>query len=176
MSKPVVIRAAVPVRRCVLAALGLVQAFGIVGCVKTTESAPAEVQVTQTCGKFSFVVANKSEASKARSAFYAANIRFEGVDFADDRFTGSSNFYLGGQRFVLDGLDHYLKRAGDPPLTLEIRASSTVVNMPSRQSVPCTSANDAVDFDNMKAAISEIWKVHVELESLEYGRQRVGAK
>ena len=176
MSKSVVTRIAVPVHKGVLAALGFVQAFGMAGCGKIADSAPAEVQVTEVCGKFSFVVADKRDASKARSAFYTANIRFQGVDFADNRFRDSSSFFLGGQRFVLDGLEHYLSRVGDPPLTLEIRAESTVVNTPSRQSVPCTWPNAAIDFDNMKAAISEIWKVHVELDSPEYGRQRAAAK
>ena len=144
MSKSVATHTAVIVRRGVLAALGFVHAFGIVGCGKLADSTPTQTEVTQICGKFSFVVANKSEATRARSAFYEANIRFQGLDFSDNRFTGTSKFILGGQIFVLDGLQSYLTRVGDPPLTLEIRASSTVVNTPSRQSVPCTFPNAAI--------------------------------
>jgi hypothetical protein len=176
MFESVATHTAVTVRRGVLASLGFVYAFCIVGCGKFADSTPAQAQVTQICGKFNFVVANKSEASKARSAFYEANIRFHGLDFADDRFTGESKFIFGGQTFVLDGLDSYMTRVGDPPLTLGIKAYSTVVNSPSRQTVPCTFPNAAIAFDDMKAAISEKWKVNVELESPEYGRQRVASR
>ena len=161
------------VRNGVLAALVLVQAFGMAGCGKVEEPV---VTATKLCGKFSFPVAGRTDASKARVAFYAANVRFRGLDFSDDRFQDSSKFVLGGQIFVLEGLYRYQNLDGDPPLTLQILAYSTVRNTPSRQSTPCTFPGSATAFDNMKAAISDIWKVHVELESPEYDRQRTAAR
>lgn len=156
--------------KTVLAALVLVQAFVMAGCGETV------VTDTKLCGKFSFRVANKTDASKARVAFYEANVRFRGLDFADDRFQDSSRFILGGQIFVLEGLYSYQSTNGDPPLTLEILAYSTVQNTPSRQSTHCTFPGSVTAFDNMKAAISEIWKIHVELESPEYVSQRTTVK
>ena len=161
------------VRGGVIAALILVQAFCMGGCGKVEEQVVTD---TKLCGKFSFAVAGKTEASKARVAFYEANVRFRGLDFADDRFTGSSKFVLGGQMFVLDGLYRYQSLNGDPPLTLQILAYSTVRNTSSVQSIPCTFPGSASAFDNMKAAISEVWNIHVELESPEYDRQRSTAK
>lgn len=160
-------------RRGLVAALVLLLAFGIASCTKVEEPVVTE---TKLCGKFSFPVPSRTEASRARVAFYAANVRLRGLDFADDRFSDSSRFILGGQTFVLEGLYSYQNLDGDPPLTLEILAYSTVRNTPSRQSIPCTSPGAATDFDSIKAAISETWKVHVELESPEYGRQRTATK
>lgn len=174
MSISAVTHTAACVRKGVPAALGLAQVFGLAGCGKAAE--PVEVPITQLCGKFSFVVGNKSDASKARTAFYAANVRFQGLDFADDRFRGTSKFILGGQIFELDGLESYRNRVGDPPLTLQISALGTGRNTPSVKSVPCTFPGSAIAFDNVKAAISEKWKVHVEVESPEYDRQRAKAK
>lgn len=159
------------VRSGVIAALIPVQVFCVGGCRKAEEQV-----ITKLCGKFSFQVAGKSEASKARVTFYAANVRFRGLDFADDRFRTSSSFILGGQLFVLDGLDHYQDRNGDPPLTLHILAYSTARNTVSVQSTPCTFPGSASAFDNMKAAISEVWNIHVELESPEYDSQRSTAR
>lgn len=159
-------RVRVFLRRYVIASICVAQALGMVGCKEEGET------ITTLCGKFSFSVADKKDASKARAAFYAANVRFQGLDFTDDRFTTSSKFIMGGQLFVLSGLDHYLNTVGDPPLRLQIAAYSTVHNTSSVQSTPCTFPNSAITFDNMKAAIAETWKVDVELESPQYELQR----
>lgn len=162
-----------PTIRCgLVAALVLLVVFGIASCTKVEEPVVTE---TKLCGKFTFPVASRTEASKARVAFYAANVRFRGLDFADDHLRNSSRFILGGQTFVLEGL-RYQDIDGDPPLALEIRAYSTVRNTPSRQSVPCTSPGSVTAFDSMKAAISETWNIQVELESPEYDRQRTATK
>lgn len=159
------------VRKGVLVTLALAQALVIAGCRKTIQE-PEEVSITAQCGKFTFTVRDKKDATKAKMAFYAANIRFQGLDFSDNRFTGSSRFILNNQFFVLDGLESYMNRVGDPPLTLQVRATSTVVNTSSRSTTPCTGPGAAKDFDDMKAAFSEDWRVNVEEESREYERQR----
>jgi hypothetical protein len=128
------------------------------------------------CGNFSFLVANKEEASLARLAFYAANVRLNGLDFSDNRFDDSSKFILAQQIFVLHGLDGYQRITEDRPLTLEIRALSKVENTRSRTTTPCTFPGSAAAFDNMKSEISEKWKIHVHRESPEYVNQRSAPK
>lgn len=151
----------------------LVQAAALAGCGNVEEPVTTE---TTLCGKFNFAVAGKADASGARVAFYAASVRLGGLDFADERFHHSSKFYLDGQTFVLDGLQGYQHRQGDAPLTLQVRAYSTVRNTRSVQSVPCTMPGSAAAFDNVKASMSQAWKTHVEHESPEYERQRSAAK
>lgn len=153
------------IRRAVLLASVLAQVVGLAACGMLNEP---KTNVNELCGKFSFTVAGKSDASKARLAFYDANIRFRDLDFADNRLTGSSSFILGGQVFVIDFPDRYMYRDGDPPLTLHVRAISTVINTPTRQTTPCTGPESGAYFDKIKAAISEKWTVRVEHRSSKY--------
>ena len=163
------------VRNGVVAALVAVQAFGMAGCEKSQEPVTT---VTEVCGKFSFSVANRIEADKARVAFYAASVRFGGFDFSDDsRFRNVSRFMLGGQMFTLDELNEHQPlndqaRSGETSLTLQVRAINTVKNTRSVKSIPCTGPGSAKAFDNVKAAFSESRKIRVEIESPAYARQR----
>lgn len=144
----------------------LVLAMFLGGCEKVEER-------TETCGKFTFVVANKAEAARARVAFYEASLRFQGSNFDESNISQFSRFGGGGgQLFVLDWPDDYQNFVEDPPLTFEIKALDTVRNTRSIQTAPCTAAGAARAFDNMKAAISATWKIQVEVESPEYARLR----
>jgi hypothetical protein len=157
------------VRSGVLVALVLAQCFGLPGCGNVEEPVTTE---TTVCGKFTFRVTGRTDASRARVAFYTASVQLRGLDFSDDRFSNSSRFFLDGQKFVLQGLDNYQYTNEDAPRTLQILALHTVRNKPSHRSTPCSFQESAAGFDSMTEAISAKWPIRVELESPEYAKQR----